>query len=128
MGKVFLKLLNKHFPASHILQLPYKKESCAINGECLTSQLLYRAMFTNAVNEDIKKYIGLADTTFKEKHSNHKRNFKHQKYRNCTELAKYVWELKVENIAPIIKWEMLNKVYGNPKQKYVFYVLLRSTG
>ena len=28
----------------------------------------------------------------------------------------YVWELKEKNIAPIIKWEILSKVYGNPKQ------------
>ena len=75
-----------------------------------------RATVTNAVNEDIKKYIGLTDTTFQERHSNHKRDFKYQKYCNCTELAKYVWELKEKNIAPIIKWEILSKVYGNPKQ------------
>ena len=155
MGKVFLKLLKKHFPTSHILhkifnkntvKISYscmeninyiisshnkvilnpratsfgcncrKKESCPLNGECLTSQLVYRATVTNAVNEYLKKYIGLADTTFKERHSNHKRDFKHQKYCNCTELAKYVWELKEKNIAPIIKWEILSKVYGNPKQ------------
>ena len=71
-----------------------KKESCPLNGECLTSQLVYRATVTNAVNEDMKKYIDLADITFKERDSNHKRDFKHQKYRNYTELAKYVWGLK----------------------------------
>ena len=27
-----------------------------------------------------------------------------------------MWELKEKNIIPIIKWEILNKVYGNPKQ------------
>ena len=77
---------------------------------------MYRATVTNAVNEDIKKYIGLAYITFRERDSNHKRDFKHQKYRNCTESAKYVWELKEKNIAQIIKWEILSKVYGNPKQ------------
>ena len=39
----------------------WKKESCLLNGECLTSQLVYRATVTNAVNEDMKKYIDLAD-------------------------------------------------------------------
>ena len=52
----------------------------------------------------MKKYISLADATFKERHSNRKRAFK-QKYRNCTELAKYVWELKAGNI----EWEILIK-------------------
>ena len=66
------------------------KESCHLNGECLTSQLECRTTVTNAVNEDMDKYIGLADTTFKERHSNHKRDFQHQKYGNYTELAKYV--------------------------------------
>ena len=152
VGRVFLKLLKKHFPASHILHKIFnkntvkssyscmkninsvisyhnknvlnssavsfgcncrKKESCPLNGECLTSQLVYRATVTNAVNEDMKKYIGVAKSTFKERHSNGKRDFKHQKYRNCTELAKYVWELKEKNIAPIMKWEIVNKVYGN---------------
>ena len=56
-----------------------KKESCPVNGQCLASKLVYRAIVTNAVNEDMKKYIGLADTTFKESHSNHKREFKDQK-------------------------------------------------
>ena len=70
-----------------------KNKSCPLKGECLTSQLVYRAIVTNAVNESMKKYIRLADNTFKETHSNQKRDFKHQKYRNCTELAKYVWEL-----------------------------------
>ena len=59
---------------------------------CLTSQLVYRAIATNAINKNMKKYIGLVDTTFKERHSNHKRDFKHQKYHNCTDLAKCVWE------------------------------------
>ena len=39
-------------------------------------------MVTNVVNKDRKKYISLADTTFKERHSNHKRDFKHLKYCN----------------------------------------------
>ena len=64
----------------------------------------------------MKKYISLADTTFKEGHSNHKRDFKHWEYRSCTELAKYVWELKEKNIATITIWEILNKVYGILKQ------------
>ena len=88
-----------------------------LNGACLTSQLVYRrATVTNAVNEDMRKYIDLADTIVKKRHCNHKRDFKHQKYCSCTELAKYVRELKEKNITPIIKWEILSKVYGNPKQ------------
>ena len=106
VGKVFLKLLKKHFPGSHILhkifskstvKISYscmknissvisshnknvlnprtasfgcncrKKESFPLNGECLTSQFVYRATVTNAVKEDMQKYIGPADTTFQER-------------------------------------------------------------
>ena len=92
------------------------RESCPLNGECLTPQIVYRATVTNAVNDDTKKYIGLAETPFKERHANHKRDFKYERYRHCTELANYVWELKEKKIDAIIKWEILSKVYGNPKQ------------
>ena len=140
VDKVFLKLLKKHFPASPVLHRIFKKstvkiregcmkniksvisshnksiwnprmtslgcncrkkESFPLNGQCLKSQLVYRATVTNAANKDMKKYI---------------RDFEHQKYCNCTELAKYVWKLKEKNIVPIIKWEILGKVYGNPKR------------
>ena len=75
-----------------------------------------RATVTNAINEYIKK-IDLADTTYKERHSNHKKNFNYQKYCNYTELTKYVWQLNENNISPIIKGEIIkSKVYGNPKQ------------
>ena len=37
-----------------------KKESCPLNGECLTSQLVDRATVTNAVNEDMKNRNTLA--------------------------------------------------------------------
>ena len=51
-----------------------KQDSCPLNGECLTSQIVCRATVTNTANEDRKKYMGLADSTFKERHSNHKRD------------------------------------------------------
>ena len=91
VGKVFLKLLKRHFPTSHILlkvfnkstvKITYgcmkniksvnsshnksilnsrttsfwcncrKKQSCPLNGECLTSQLVYRAAATNQLRHE----------------------------------------------------------------------------
>ena len=81
----------------------WNKEKCTLNGECHTSKLGYKATVTNAVHEDMKKYIDLADTTFKERHSNHKRDFNSSirmiAYHDSTELAKHVWKLKEKNIA-----------------------------
>ena len=54
------------------------------NGEYLTLQLEHGATVTNTAKKDMKEYMGLADTTFKGRHNNRKRDFKHPKYRNCT--------------------------------------------
>ena len=56
----------------------------------------------------------LADTTFKERYRNHIRDFKHEKYENSTELAKYIWQLKRDNISFSVKWTVITKVYGSP--------------
>ena len=58
-------------------------------------------------------FFGLTDTTFKERYRNHKRNFEHEKYENITELAKYIWQLKRDNISFSVKWTIITKVYGN---------------
>ena len=50
-----------------------------------------------------KFYFGLADTTFKEMYRNHIRDFKHEKNENSTELAKYIWQLKRNNISFSVK-------------------------
>ena len=52
----------------------------------------------NDSNDKEKFYFGLADTTFTERYRNHIRDFKHEKYENSTELAKYIWQLKRDNI------------------------------
>ena len=36
-------------------------------------------------------YFDLADTPFKERYRNHTSNFKHKKYGNSIEVAKYTW-------------------------------------
>ena len=53
----------------------------------------------NDSNDEEKIYFRLADTTFKERYRNHIRDFKHEKYKNSTELAKYIWQLKHDNIS-----------------------------
>ena len=57
-----------------------------------------------------KFYLGVTETPFKERFGNHTRDFKHPKYRNSTELSKYVWELKDAHISPVIEWSIVTKV------------------
>ena len=90
-----------------------KKDSCPLNGECLTPKVIYRADVTNEANNDQKFYFGLAETTFKERYNNHKRDVKHIKYQYNTELTKYIWNLKNNSIQYNIHWKVVDKVYGN---------------
>ena len=85
----------------------------SINGECLTPKIIYRADVSNDKNRQKKFYFGLADTPFKEWYRNHTRDFKHEKYENSTELAKYIWQLKRSNINFFIKYSIASKVRGN---------------
>ena len=65
---------------------------------------------TNPTNDEKKYYLGATGTPFKERFGSHMRNFKRLKYRNSTELSKYIWKLKDANILPVIEWSILTKV------------------
>ena len=66
------------------------KESCLLQNKCLTPELVNRADVKNLTNDQKKFYHGVTETPFKERFSNHTQDFKHPKYRNSTELSKYV--------------------------------------
>ena len=67
-------------------------DNCPLDGECLTPNIIYGADITT--DNDHKFYYGTLEATFKERHSNHTRDFKHVKYQHASELAKYIWQLK----------------------------------
>ena len=75
------------------------KNECPLNGECQTPSVIYRANVINESNDEEKLYFELTDTTVKGRHRNHIGDFKHEKYENSTELAKYIWQLKCDNIS-----------------------------
>ena len=47
-------------------------------------------------DNDIKTYIGMTATTFKDRYRNHKKSFEVIKHDNDTELSKHVWKLKLD--------------------------------
>ena len=71
---------------------------------------MYRADVKNLTNDEKKINLGVTVTPFKERFGNHKRDFKHPKCRNSSELSKYVWELKDAHISPVIEWSIVTKV------------------
>ena len=89
-----------------------KKDSCPLTGEFLTPKVIYCADVSNEANNDQKFYFGLAETTFKERYNNHKRDVKYIKYQYNTELTKYIWNLKKNSIKYNIQWKVVDKVYG----------------
>ena len=94
------------------------KESCPQQNKCLTLKIVYRADVKNVTNDEKKFYLGVTETPFKERFGNHTRDFKHLKYRNSTELSKYVWELKDANISPVIEWSIVTKVLSKTQLNF----------
>ena len=73
--------------------------------KCLTESIVYKAEVTTSTanNQDFKGY-------FKTRYRNHTKSFRHEEYKNNTELSKYVWKLKSENSQYTIKWSIMKKV------------------
>jgi hypothetical protein len=82
---------------------------CPMSGRCLVKSVVYRA--TVETNDDKPKqtYVGLTENTFKTRFTNHKASFRNPKLKNSTELSKYIWELKEENIDFNITWNILKQ-------------------
>ena len=94
------------------------KNSCPLDNKCLTSQLIYQADITNNLGDEYKYYLGLAETTFKERYNNHKSPFKNKNNKNSTELSKYVWSLRENNKIPSIKWKIIKIVYSKATSSF----------
>ena len=69
-------------------------------------------------------YIGLCDTTFKERYTNHTCSFRDERYKNVTELRKYMWSLKDRKINSEIKWRKVRQVrsYSHINKKCNLFV------
>ena len=100
------------------------KESCPLQNQCLTPEVIYRADIENGKNPDTKCYFGLTGTSFKERFRNHTRDFTHKQYIKSTELSKYIWDLKEARITPIVKWSIVEKIYSDTKINYCKLCLL----
>lgn len=83
------------------------KNECPLQNKCLTPKVVYRATVENNANDEKKFYFGVSETPFKERFRNHKKEFTHAKYRNSTELSKYIWQLKDLNVTPKLTWDIM---------------------
>ena len=82
-----------------------EKQSCPLNGNCLTRSLIYSAKIGSGENEST--YIGLTENSFKDRLYKHRNSFKYRNKVNSTELSKYHWEMKDRGISDLaIEWSI----------------------
>ena len=91
------------------------KTDFPLDNKCLTPKIVCQADVPNDTNYEKKFYLGISETPFKERFRNHKKEFAHKKYRNSTELSRYIWQLKDANITPIVTWKVVAKVFSDTK-------------
>ena len=92
---------------------------CPLDGHCREQGIVYQAIVTPNETGDKQTYIGISATEFKARYNNHKSSFTHSNKRNTTELSKYIWSLKDQDIDFDIKWKILKhaKPYNNTTKR-----------
>ena len=91
-----------------------QKSQCPLRGNCLETAIVYKATIRHGSEE--KNYFGLAGGTFKDRYRNHVKSLKHEKYKNETQLSKYIWELKHKNTDYTLTWDVERKSNLGPRK------------
>ena len=74
--------------------------------------IIYEAQITNKFNDEHKKYLDAAETSFKERYSNNTRDCKHKKYRKFTGFSKFICSLKNHSITLTLKLHQITENYA----------------
>ena len=95
------------------------KESCPLNGECLTDNLMYeRTVSSSEVDYPDKKYVGISEPPWKQRFRNHERDCNNEDYATTTELSKEVWKIKKKGFIPNVTWRIIKQIPAyNPATK-----------
>ena len=127
VGKIFFKLLRKHFPPSHPMYTIFNTNKVKISYSCFPNigsiisshnkKILYSDNTEYGCNCNDKNKCPLyrADVTndqTQERYENHKKSFRHKEYSTETDLAKYCWELKDKGAVPTVKFSIAKCVKG----------------
>ena len=96
-----------------------QKDNCPLNGECQASEIVYKAEVKSQGSGALKEYIGLTELPFKLRYANHQTSFRHERYRNSTELSKHSWDLRHQNVEHSVSWSIIARVqaYNNERKR-----------
>ena len=72
---------------------------------------MYTTLVDRLDTSKIKHYYGTCEKNFKECYNNHTASFRNKNKEKSTELSKYIWELKDNNIQHSVKWCIASKAH-----------------
>ena len=72
---------------------------------------MHNALADRLDTNNTKHYYGTCEKNFKERYNNHKASFRDKNKEKNTELSKYIWELKDNNIQRNLKWRIASKAH-----------------
>ena len=75
-----------------------QKQEFPLDKKCLSGYLVYNASVDRLDTNETKHYHGICKKNFKERYSNHTASSRNKSKEKSTELSKYIWELKDNNI------------------------------
>ena len=84
-----------------------EKNRCPLEGKCLVMNIVYIA--TVRIETNTSSYVGMTGNNFKTRYYNHLMSFKNKRYKNETELSKYIWKLKEKEVEHTITWKNQRK-------------------
>ena len=88
-----------------------RKDPCPlkpVKTSCNVESVVYKAYVET--NDEKRTYIGLTGNEFKKRWYRHKESLTKEKYKDDTELSKYIWKLKEQNTKYNLKWDILKRV------------------
>ena len=97
--------------------------------KCLSGYLVYNALVDGLDTNKTKHYHGTCEKNFKERYNNNRASFRNKNKEKSTELLKYIWELKDNNIQHNLKWRIASKAhpYVCGSRKYNLYLTEKLT-
>ena len=77
--------------------------ACPVDKKCFNEEIVYQAVVIREDNNEESSYVCVTEGKCKTRYANHSTSFRHEKYRNSTELSKHIWSLKDANAKFSIK-------------------------